>query len=150
MLSCEKPAVLGEGSAESITSKARGPANTLIASEVLGLPCRSLAALRNDPLTPKIRKHPKEHLLGVHQVVESETAGFAGIGDDIVVGPESPVRVPPRRNLLEAKFLQSVLFDDFLPDRPLVRHRPRKVDVSWRRQLPSPESGEFGAYILPP
>ncbi|MEA3133235.1 MAG: hypothetical protein QOG17_1081, partial [Gammaproteobacteria bacterium] len=86
MFSCEKPAVLGEGSAESITSKARGTANTLIASEVLGWLWRSLAALRNDLLTPKIRKHPKEHLLGVHQVVESETAGFAGIGDDIVVG----------------------------------------------------------------
>src|ERR1700751_3506906 len=50
---------------------------------------------RNDPLTPKIREHPKKHLRGVHQVVESEAAGLAGIGDDIVVGSEHAVRVAP-------------------------------------------------------
>src|ERR1700731_99089 len=84
---------------------------------------------RDDPLTPKIREHPKEHLLGVHQIVESKTAGLAGVGDDIVIGSEYAVRVAPRRNLFEAEFLQSVFFDDSFPDRPLVRHRPREVDV---------------------
>src|SRR5258708_40065668 len=91
-------------------------------------PARTFGRSRNDPLTPKIRKHPKKHLLGVHQVVESETTGLAGIGDDIVIRSEYAVRVAPGRNLFEAEFLQSVLCDDFLPDRPLVRHRARKVD----------------------
>src|SRR3981081_693275 len=91
---------------------------------------RTLGRSRNNPLTPKVRKHPKKHLLGVHQVVESETAGLAGIGDDIVIGSEDAVRVAPGGNFFEAEFLQSVLFDDSFPDRPLVRHRPRKVDMS--------------------
>src|SRR5258708_24604399 len=95
----------------------------------------SLGESRNDPLMPEIRKHPKKHLLGVHQAVESETAGLAGIGDDIVIGSEHAVRVAPGSNLFEAEFLQSVLLDDFFPDRPLVRHGPRKVDVAWRRQV---------------
>src|SRR5216684_3224098 len=103
---------------------------------------RTFGRSRNDPLTPKIRKHPKEHLLGVDQVVESETAGLAGIGDDVVVGSEHTVRVAPGGNLFEAKLLQSVLFDDFSPDRPLVRHGPRKVDVSWRSQLHPKETSE--------
>src|SRR5713226_2382944 len=148
MFSCEKPAVLGEGSTESITSKARATRHYLI--EVLGWLWRPLAVLRNDPLAPKIRKHPKEHLLGVHQVVETETAGLAGIGDDIVIGSEYAVRVAPGRNLFEAEFLQSVLFDDFFPDRPLVRHGPRKVDVSWRSQLHPEEVGELWPQVLPP
>src|SRR5258708_1227223 len=150
MFSYDKPLVLGEGSAESITSKARAIRHYLIAFEVMGWLWRTLAVLRNDPLTPKIRKHPKEHLLGVHQVVESETAGLAGIGDDIVVGPQYAVPVAPGCDLFEAEFLQSVVFDDFLPDRPLVRHGPRKVDVSWRSQLHPEETSKFGPQILPP
>src|SRR6202048_4384278 len=98
-------------------------------------PPRTLGKSRDDPLTAKVRKHPKKHLLGVHQVVEPETAGLARIGDDIVIGSEYAVRVAPSRNLFEAVFLQSVLFDDLLPDRTLVGHGPRKVDVSWRSRL---------------
>src|SRR6266436_9263298 len=110
---------------------------------------RTLGRSRNDPLPPKIRKHPKEHLLGVDQLVESETAGLARIGDDIVIGSEYAVRVSPGRNLLETEFLQSVLFDDLFPDRPLVRHGPRKVDVSRRSQLHPEEIGEPGPDVLP-
>src|ERR1700730_6692560 len=88
----------------------RRPAIALIASVAcdeltLAHATRTLAVLRNDPLTPKIRKHPKKHLLGVHQVVESETAGLARIGDNIVIGSEYAVRVAPGRNLFEAEFL---------------------------------------------
>jgi hypothetical protein len=61
---------------------------------------RTLGKSRNDPLTPKVGKHPKKHLLGIHEVVESETADLAGIGDDIVIGSEYTVRVAPSRNLL--------------------------------------------------
>src|SRR5258708_3634548 len=82
--------------------------------------------------------------------MESETASLAGIGDDIVIGSEYAVRVAPGRNLFEAEFLQSVLFDDFFPDRPLVRHGPRKVDVSWRSQLHPEEVGELWPQVLPP
>src|SRR5271168_4573246 len=111
---------------------------------------RTFGRLRNGPLTPKIREHPKKHLLGVHQVVETETTGLAGIGDDIVIGSEYAVRIAPCRNLFVAEFLQSVLFDDPIPYRTLVGHGPRKVDVSWRRQLHPEEVGELGPQILPP
>src|SRR6266851_538736 len=133
----------------------RRPAIALIASvagdEVaLAHAMRTLGRSRNNPLTPKVRKHAKEHLLGIHQVVETETAGLAGIGEDIVIGSEYAVRVAPGRNLLEAEFLQSVLFDDFFPDPPFVRHGPRKVDVSWRSQLHPEEISELGPQVLPP
>src|SRR5467141_3403078 len=82
--------------------------------------------------------------------MESETAGLARIGDDIVIGSEYAVRVAPGRNLFEAEFLQSVLFDDCFPDRPLVGHGPRKADVSWRSQLHPEEMGELGPQVLPP
>src|SRR3981189_3240086 len=111
---------------------------------------RTLGRSRNDPLTPKIRKLPKKHLLGIHQVVKPEAAGLAGVGDDIVIRREDAVRVAPGRNLFEAEFLQSVPFDYFFPDRPLVRHGPRKVDVSWRSQFHSEEFCEFGPQVLPP
>src|SRR5882757_2979308 len=126
MFSCEKPAVLG------------------------GWLWRTLAVLRNDSVTLKIRKHPEKHFLGVHQIVESEAAGLAGIRDDIVIGSEDAIRVAPRRNLLEAVFLQSVLFDNGVPYRTFVGHRPRKVDVSWRSQFHPEEAGEPGPQILPP
>src|SRR6202048_4243482 len=113
-------------------------------------PPRTLRKSRDDPLTSKVRKHPKKHLLGVHQVVESETAGLARIGDDIVIRCEYAVRVAPRRNFLEPVFLQSVAFDDLFPDRALVGHGPRKVDMSRRRQLHPEELGEFGPQVLPP
>src|ERR1700737_2245477 len=113
-------------------------------------PLRTLRKSWDDPLTAKVRKHPKKHFLGVHQVVESETAGLARIGNDIVIRCESPVRVAPSRNLFEAVFLQSVLFDDPIPYRTLVGHGPRKVDGSWRSQLHPEEIGEFGPYVLPP
>src|SRR5216684_2536226 len=127
----------------------RRPAIALIASvagdEVaLAHATRTLGRSRNDPLTAKVREHPKKHLLGVHQVVESETAGLAGIGDDIVIRCEYAVRVAPSRNLFEAVFPQSILFDDPIPYRTLVGHGPRKVDVSWRSQLHPEEIGEFG------
>src|SRR6266404_1667151 len=113
-------------------------------------PARTFGRSRNDPLTPKVRKHPKKHLLGVHEVVESETAGLAGIGDDVVIRREDAVRVAPGRDLFETEFLQSVPFDDFFPDRPLVRHGPRKVDMSWRSQLHPEEVSELGPQMLPP
>src|SRR5713226_10454700 len=133
----------------------RRPAIALIASvagdEVaLAHAMRTLGRSRNNPLTPKVRKHAKKHLLGVHQIVESETAGLARIGDDIVIRCEYPVRVAPGRNLFEAEFLQSVPFDDFFPDRPLVRHGPRKVDVSRRSQSHPEEIGKLGPQVLPP
>src|ERR1700719_4558169 len=81
--------------------------------------------------------------------MESETAALARIGDDIVVRCEYAVRVAPSRNLFEAVFLQSVLFDDPIPYRTLVGHGPRKVDVSWRSQLHPEEIGELGPYVLP-
>src|SRR6202041_1124054 len=81
--------------------------------------------------------------------MESETAGLARIGDDIVVRCEYAVRVAPSRNLFEAVFLQSVLFDDSIPYRTLVGHGPREIDVSWRRQLHPEEIGEFWPYVLP-
>src|ERR1700733_12870208 len=111
---------------------------------------RKRAASRNDPLTAKVRKHPKKHFLGIDQLVESETAGLAGIGDDIVIGSEYAVGVAPGGNLFEAEFLQSVIFHDFFPDRTLVRHRPRKVDVSRRSQFHSEEIGEPRPQVLPP
>src|SRR6266851_3998904 len=133
----------------------RRPAIALIASvagdEVaLAHAMRTLGRSRNNPLTPKVRKHAKKHLLGVHQIVESETAGLARIGDDIVIGSEHAVRIAPGRNLLEAEFLQSVLLDYFSPDRPLVRHGPCQVDVSWRSQLHPEEFCEPGPQVLPP
>src|ERR1700688_2677670 len=82
--------------------------------------------------------------------MESETAGLALIGDDIVIRCEDAVRIAPSRNLFEAVFLQSVLFDDPIPYRTLVGHRPRKVDVSWRSQLDPEEIGEAGPDVLPP
>ena len=62
---------------------------------------------------------PKEHFLAVHQVVETETAGLARIGDDIAIRCEYAVRVAPGGHLFEAKFLQPVLFDDFFQIGPL-------------------------------
>src|SRR5882724_9247422 len=150
MFSYDKPVVLGKDLRKALRPRPRRPAITLIVSEVLGWLWRTLVVLRNDPFTPKIRKHPKEHLLGVHQVVESETAGLAGIGDDIVIRSEYAVRVAPGCDLFETESLQSVVFDDFLPDRPLLRHRPSKVDGSWRSQLHPEETSEFGPQILPP
>src|SRR6202140_4270816 len=82
--------------------------------------------------------------------MESETAGFTRIGDDIVIRCEYAVRVAPSRNLFEAVFLQSVLFDDPIPYRTLVGHGPRKVDVSWRSQLHPEKIGELGPDVLPP
>src|SRR5271169_5321537 len=82
--------------------------------------------------------------------MESETTGLAGIGDDVVVRCEYVVGIAPGGNLFEAEFLQPVLFDDFFPDRPLVRHGPYKVYVSWRSQLHPEEIGELGPQILPP
>src|ERR1700730_9057744 len=111
---------------------------------------RTLRKSWDDPLTAKVRKHPKKHFLGVHRVVESKTGGLARIGNDIVIRCEYPVRVAPSRNLFEPVFLQSVLFDDLFPYRTLVGHGPRKVDVSWRSQLHSEEIGEFGPQVLPP
>src|SRR5882757_6697067 len=150
MFSCKKPA-----GKDLRKAPRRQPAIALVASvggdEVaLARATRTLAVLRNNSVTLKIREHPKEHFLGVHQVVESETASLAGIGNDIVIGSEHAVRIAPGRNLLEAEFLQSVLFDDCFPDRPLVCHGPRKVDVSWRSQLHLEEFGEPGPQILPP
>src|ERR1700738_917914 len=113
-------------------------------------PPRTLRKSRDDPLTSKVRKHPKKHLLGVHQIVESETAGLARIGDDIVVRCEYAVRVAPSCNFFEAVFLQSVLFDDPIPYRTLVGHGPRKVDVSRLSQIHPKEIGELGPYVLPP
>src|SRR5580693_6460069 len=81
--------------------------------------------------------------------MESETAGLARIGDDIVVRCEYAVRVAPSRNLIEAVFLQSVLFDDPIPYRALVGHGPREIDVSWRSQLHPEKIGEFRPYVLP-
>src|SRR3984885_7754216 len=82
--------------------------------------------------------------------MESETAGLSRIGDDVVVRSEPAVRVAPSRNLFEAVFLQSILFDDPIPYRTPVGHGPRKVDVSWRSQLHPEEIGELRPYVLPP
>jgi len=56
--------------------------------------------------------------------VETETTGLARIGNDVVIGSEHAVRVAPGRDLLEAEFLQSVLFDNRRRDRA-VRSAPR-------------------------
>src|SRR5580698_4645404 len=82
--------------------------------------------------------------------MESETAGLARIGDDVVVRCEYAVRVAPSRNLFEAVFLQPVPFHDPIPYRTLVGHGSRQIDVSWRSQLHPEEFGELGPYVLPP
>src|SRR6267143_507825 len=80
---------------------------------------RTLAASWNDPLAPEIRKHPKEHLLGVHQVVESETAGLTGIGDNVVIRCEHAVGITPRRNLSKRNFWSPFLSTIFSQIGPL-------------------------------
>src|SRR5258708_37741326 len=90
-------------------------------------PARTFGRSRNDPLTPKVRKHPKKHLLGVHEVVESETAGPASLGNEVGIPREDARPEATRRFLYHAGTLQTVTFQDFFTHRALVRHCPRHV-----------------------
>jgi hypothetical protein len=82
---------------------------------------------RNDSLTPKIREHPEKHFLGVHQVMESETASVAGIGDDIVVGSEHAVRVPIRIRVFPEFLAQHIKIGEARPSRE-ASHSPVSAD----------------------